>query len=30
MKAVCWMGKESIEVHEVADPQIINPKGRNH
>ena len=25
MKAVCWMGKESIEVHEVADPQIINP-----
>ena len=25
MKAVCWMGKESIEVHDVADPQIINP-----
>lgn len=25
MKAVCWMGKHSIEVHEVADPQIINP-----
>jgi threonine dehydrogenase-like Zn-dependent dehydrogenase len=26
MKAVCWMGKESIEVHNVPDPQIINPK----
>ena len=25
MKAVCWMGKESIEVHEVPDPIIINP-----
>ena len=25
MKAVCWMGKESIEVHEVDDPKIINP-----
>ncbi len=25
MKAVCWMGKNSIEVHTVADPQIINP-----
>ena len=25
MKAVCWMGKQSIEVHEVDDPQIINP-----
>ncbi len=25
MKAVCWMGKESIEVHTVPDPQIINP-----
>ncbi len=25
MKAVCWMGKHSIEVHDVADPQIINP-----
>ncbi len=26
MKAVCWMGSESIEVHEVPDPKIINPK----
>lgn len=26
MKAVCWMGKGSIEVHEVADPTIINPQ----
>ena len=25
MKAVCWMGKHSIEVHEVQDPQITNP-----
>ena len=25
MKAVCWMGKESIKVHQVADPTIINP-----
>ncbi len=25
MKAVCWMGKESIEVHQVPDPEIINP-----
>ena len=25
MKAVCWMGKESIEVHSVADPVITNP-----
>lgn len=25
MKAVCWMGKHSIEVHQVADPAIINP-----
>lgn len=25
MKAVCWMGKESIAVHEVKDPEIINP-----
>ena len=25
MKAVCWMGKQSIEVHEVPDPRIINP-----
>ena len=26
MKAVCWMGKGSVEVHEVADPKIINPQ----
>lgn len=26
MKAVCWMGKESIEVHDVDDPKIINPQ----
>ena len=25
MKAVCWMGKSSIEVHKVPDPTIINP-----
>ena len=25
MKAVCWMGKHKIEVHEVPDPKIINP-----
>jgi threonine dehydrogenase-like Zn-dependent dehydrogenase len=25
MKAVCWMGSGSIEVHTVADPEIINP-----
>ena len=25
MKAVCWMGKESIEVHNVDDPKLINP-----
>ena len=26
MKAVCWMGKNSVEIHTVADPQIINPQ----
>lgn len=26
MKAVCWMGTHSIEVHEVEDPKIINPQ----
>ena len=26
MKAVCWMGKESMEVQTVPDPSIINPK----
>lgn len=25
MKAVCWMGRGSIEVHHVEDPKIINP-----
>ncbi len=25
MKAVCWMGTHSIEVHQVPDPEIINP-----
>jgi len=25
MKAVCWMGASKAEVHEVADPEIINP-----
>ncbi len=25
MKAVCWMGKEKMEVQTVADPSIINP-----
>lgn len=26
MKAVCWMGKEKIQVHEVPDPKILNPR----
>jgi threonine dehydrogenase-like Zn-dependent dehydrogenase len=26
MKAVCWMGKESMAVQNVPDPKIINPK----
>ena len=26
MKAVCWMGKQTIEVHNVEDPKIINPQ----
>ncbi|AXC14619.1 Threonine dehydrogenase [Acidisarcina polymorpha] len=25
MRAVCWMGKQSIEVHTVPDPAILNP-----
>ena len=25
MKAVCWMGTSSIEVHKVPDPEIVNP-----
>ena len=26
MKAVCWMGKEKMEVHDVPDPRILNPR----
>jgi threonine dehydrogenase-like Zn-dependent dehydrogenase len=26
VKAVCWMGKESMAVQNVPDPTIINPK----
>jgi threonine dehydrogenase-like Zn-dependent dehydrogenase len=26
MKAVCWMGKEKMQVHEVPDPKILNPR----
>jgi threonine dehydrogenase-like Zn-dependent dehydrogenase len=26
MKAVCWMGKEDIQVHDVPDPKILNPR----
>ena len=26
MKAVCWMGTEKIQVHNVPDPQILNPR----
>jgi threonine dehydrogenase-like Zn-dependent dehydrogenase len=26
MKAVCWMGKEKIEVYDVPDPRILNPR----
>lgn len=26
MKAVCWMGKEKIQVHDVPDPKILNPR----
>lgn len=26
MKAVCWMGKEKLEVHDVPDPSILNPR----
>jgi threonine dehydrogenase-like Zn-dependent dehydrogenase len=25
MKAVCWMGKENMQVHDVPDPTILNP-----
>jgi threonine dehydrogenase-like Zn-dependent dehydrogenase len=24
MKALCWMGKQSVEVHDVPDPKILN------
>jgi threonine dehydrogenase-like Zn-dependent dehydrogenase len=26
MKAVCWMGKENMQVHNVPDPTILNPR----
>ena len=26
MKAVCWMGKEDMQVHEVPEPKILNPR----
>jgi threonine dehydrogenase-like Zn-dependent dehydrogenase len=26
MKAVCWMGKENMQVHDVPDPTILNPR----
>jgi threonine dehydrogenase-like Zn-dependent dehydrogenase len=26
MKAVCWMGKHKIQVHDVPDPKILNPR----
>jgi threonine dehydrogenase-like Zn-dependent dehydrogenase len=26
MKAVCWMGKHSVEVKDVPDPTLINPR----
>jgi len=26
MKAVCWMGKKKMEVQEVDDPKILNPR----
>ena len=26
MKALCWMGKEKLEVHDVPDPTILNPR----
>jgi len=25
MKALCWMGTSKVEVHEVPDPEILNP-----
>lgn len=26
MKAVCWMGKEKMQVHDVPDPKLLNPR----
>ena len=26
MKATCWMGKQSVEVRDVPDPKILNPR----
>ncbi len=26
MKAVCWMGKEKLQVNDVPDPKILNPR----
>jgi threonine dehydrogenase-like Zn-dependent dehydrogenase len=26
MKAVCWMGKEKMQVYDVPDPKILNPR----
>ncbi len=26
MKAVCWMGKEKMQVHDVPEPTILNPR----
>ena len=26
MKAVCWMGKQKMQVHDVPDPKILNPR----
>jgi threonine dehydrogenase-like Zn-dependent dehydrogenase len=26
MKAVCWMGKHKMQVHDVPDPKILNPR----
>ncbi len=26
MKAVCWMGKQNMQVHNVPDPRILNPR----
>ncbi len=27
MKALCWQGKEKVEVKNVRDPKILNPGG---